>query len=145
MVPADSTIELILSKGHAPVEIPKVAGMSEREALALLRGEGFSVTTEEEFSDKIERGSVIGVSPKAGQEAPFASEVTITISRGPERFPLPSFMGMSKGAAEAKARSYGLEVSFFVVPNTTGSLVISQSPAPGITVSAGDGVTLYVA
>ena len=145
MVPAGSTVELIVSKGHAPVEIPKVAGLTEREAADLLRADGFSVTIEQEFSNKVDRGSVIAVSPKAGRQAPFASEVTLTISRGPERFPLPSFMGLSKADAEAKAQSYGLVVSFFVVPNTTGSLVISQTPAPGITVSAGDGVTLYVA
>ncbi len=145
MVPADSTVELIVSKGHAPVEIPKVTGLSEREAADLLRADGFSVTIEQEFSNTIDRGSVIGVSPKAGRQAPYESEVTLTISRGPERFPLPSFIGMSKTDAEAKARSYGLEVSFFIVPNTTGSLVISQSPPPGTTVSAGDGVTLYVA
>jgi eukaryotic-like serine/threonine-protein kinase len=145
MVPADSTVELIVSKGHAPVEIPKVTGLSEREAADLLRADGFSVTIEQEFSNTIDRGSVIGVSPKTGRQAPYESEVTLTISRGPERFPLPSFIGMSKTDAEAKARSYGLEVSFFIVPNTTGSLVISQSPPPGTTVSAGDGVTLYVA
>ena len=145
MVPAASTVELVVSKGHAPVQIPKVTGLSEREAVDLLRADGFSVTTEEEFSNKVDRGSVIGVSPKAGQQAPYESQVTLTISRGPERFPLPSFMGMSKTDAEAKALSYGLEVSFFIVPNTTGSLVISQSPPPGTTVSAGDGVTLYVA
>jgi beta-lactam-binding protein with PASTA domain len=71
--------------------------------------------------------------------------VTLTISLGPERFPLPSFIGLSKSAAEAKARSYGLDVSFFVVPNTAGSLVISQTPAPNVTVSYGDGVTLFIA
>jgi beta-lactam-binding protein with PASTA domain len=36
-------------------------------------------------------------------------------------------------------------VSFFVVPNTSGSLVISQSPAAGATVSYGDTITLFVA
>ena len=88
---------------------------------------------------------MIGVSPKAGTSAPYASTVTLTISLGPERFPLPSFIGLSKSAAEAKARSYGLDVSFFVVPNTAGSLVISQTPAPNVTVTYGDGVTLFIA
>ena len=145
MVAAGSTVELILSKGHAPVTIPKVADMSEADAVDLLRAENFSVRTEEDFSNSVERGFVIGVSPKAGEEAPFASAVTLKVSRGPERFPLPNFIGLSKSAAQAKAESYGLEVSFFVVPNTTGSVVISQSPAPNVTVSFGDGVTLYVA
>jgi serine/threonine-protein kinase len=145
MVPAGSTVELIVSKGHAPVPVPAVAGSTEAEATEILRAAGFSVTTETAFSNRVDRGSVIGVSPKAGTSAPYASTVTLTISLGPERFPLPSFIGLSKSAAEAKARSYGLDVSFFVVPNTAGSLVISQTPAPNVTVSYGDGVTLFIA
>jgi len=145
MVPAGSTVELILSKGHAPVPVPKVAGATESRATETLQAAGFSVTTETTFSNRVERGSVLGVSPKAGTVAPYASRVTLTISLGPERFPLPSFIGLSKSAAEAKASSYGLDVSFFVVPNTTGSLVISQTPAPNVTVSYGDGVTLFIA
>jgi serine/threonine-protein kinase len=145
MVPAGSTVELIVSKGHAPVPVPAVAGATEAEATETLRAAGFSVTTETAFSNRVDRGSVIGVSPKAGTSAPYASTVTLTISLGPERFPLPSFIGLSKSAAEAKARSYGLDVSFFVVPNTAGSLVISQTPAPNVTVTYGDGVTLFIA
>jgi serine/threonine-protein kinase len=145
MVPAGSTVELIVSKGHAPVSVPDVAGTTEAKATELLRAAGFSVVTETAFSNRVDRGSVIGVSPKAGTSAPYASTLTLTISLGPERFPLPSFIGLSKSAAEAKARSYGLDVSFFVVPNTAGSLVISQTPAPNVTVSYGDGVTLFIA
>jgi serine/threonine-protein kinase len=145
MVPAGSTVELIVSKGHAPVSVPDVAGTTEAKATELLRAAGFSVVTETAFSNRVDRGSVIGVSPKAGTSAPYASTLTLTISLGPERFPLPSFIGLSKSAAEAKARSYGLDVSFFVVPNTAGSLVISQTPAPNVTVTYGDGVTLFIA
>jgi serine/threonine-protein kinase len=145
MVPAASTVELILSKGHAPVAIPKVAGLTESEATEALRAEGFSVKTETDFSGGVERGSAIGVSPKAGSVAPYGSTVILRISLGPERFPLPSFIGLSRSAAESRARSYGLDVSFFVVPNTTGSLVISQSPAPNVTVSYGAGITLFIA
>ena len=144
MVPAGSTVELIVSKGHAPVRIPKVADMSEADAVDLLRAEGFSVTTEDDFSNNVERGFVIGVSPKAGDEAPYASEVTLKISLGPERFPLPDFRGLSKSEAQAQADSYGLEASFFIVPNTSGSVVYSQSPSPGETVSSGDAVNLYL-
>lgn len=145
MVPAASTVELIVSRGHAPVEIPKVADMSESEAAELLEVAGFSVAVEDAFSNTVERGFVISVSPKAGDDARYASTVTLKVSLGPERFPLPSFMGLSRSEAQAKADAYGLVASFFVVPNTTGSAVISQSPVPGVEVSSGDGVTLYIA
>ena len=144
MVPAASTVELVVSRGHAPVEIPKVADLSEADAVDLLLAEGFSVTTEDDFSNTVERGFVIGVSPKAGEEAPFASAVKVKISRGPEHFPMPDFRGLSKSEAQTQADSYGLKVSFFTVPNTSGSVVFSQSLSPGETVSFGDGVNLFL-
>ncbi len=143
LVPAGSTVELIVSKGHAPVEIPKVAGLSEADAIDLLRGEGFSVTTEDDFSNSIERGFVIGVSPKAGKEAPYASAVTLKVSLGPERFQMPDFRGMTQSDAEARAADYGLQASFTDLPGGTG-VVITQSPAPGVMVAYGDAVQLFL-
>ncbi len=143
MVPAGSTVELIVSRGHAPVKIPKVADMSEADAVDLLRSEGFSVSTEEDFSNTVERGFVIGVSPKAGEEAPFASAVTLKVSLGPERFAAPSFIGLTRTEAETKAAEYGLQPSFTDLPGGTG-VVITQSPAPGVTVSYGDGIQIFL-
>ena len=143
MVPAGSTVELIVSKGHAPVTIPKVADMSEADAVDRLRGERFSVKTEEDFSNTVERGFVIGVSPRAGEEAPFASAVTVKVSLGPERFAAPSFIGLTRSEAEARAAEYGLQPSFTDLPGGTG-VVITQSPAPGVTVSYGDGIQIFL-
>jgi eukaryotic-like serine/threonine-protein kinase len=145
MVPKGSAVDVVVSKGHAPVDVPKVAGSTEDEATSTLSDAGFQVTVETDFSTKVDRGSVIAAQPKAGSTRPYGSTITVTVSLGPERFPMPSFTGLSKGAAEARAQGSGLKVSFFMVPNTAGTLVISQSPAPGVTVSYGDSVTLFVA
>ena len=143
MVPAGSTVELIVSRGHAPVEVPKVSGMTEAEASELLQDAGFSVAIEDGFSDRVDRGFVIGVSPKAGVEAPYASLVTLKVSLGPERFPAPNFIGLTRGEAEAKAAEYGLQVSVTDLPGGTG-VVITQSPAPGVMVSSGDSIQLFL-
>ncbi len=143
MVPDGSTVELVLSKGHAPVAIPRVAGMSEDEASDELQALGFSVTTEEAFSNDVDRGFVIGVTPKAGAETPYASTVTLKVSLGPERFQAPSFIGLTRTQAEARAAEYGLQASFTDLPGGTG-VVITQSPAPGVTVSYGDTVQLFL-
>jgi beta-lactam-binding protein with PASTA domain len=143
MVPSGSTVELVVSRGHAPVAVPKVAGLSESEASDTLQGLGFSVTTEDAFSNTIERGFVIGVSPKANSEAPYASTVTLKVSLGPERFQSPSFIGLTRGAAEGRAAEYGLQVSFTDLPGGTG-VVITQSPAPGVMVSYGDTIQLFL-
>ena len=143
MVPSGSTVEVVVSKGHAPVEVPKVAGMSETEASDALQALGFTVRTEEAFSNGVERGFVIGASPNAGEETAYASTVTLKVSLGPERFQAPSFIGLTRGAAEDRAAEYGLQVSVTDLPGGTG-VVITQSPAPGVMVSYGDTIQLFL-
>jgi serine/threonine protein kinase/beta-lactam-binding protein with PASTA domain len=143
MVPSGSTVGLVISKGHAPVEIPRVAGLSEAQASERLQAAGFTVTTEEDFSNAVDRGLVIGVSPKAGEQVPYASTVTLKVSLGPERFQAPSFIGLTRSEAEARAAEFGLQASFTDLPGGTG-VVITQSPAPGVTVSYGDTIQLFL-
>jgi serine/threonine-protein kinase len=143
MVPSGSEVELVLSKGHAPVEIPKVAGLSETQASERLQAAGFTVTIEEDFSNAVDRGFVIGVSPKAGEQVPYASAVRLKVSLGPERFQAPSFIGLTRSQAEERAAEYGLQASFTDLPGGTG-VVITQSPAPGVTVTYGDTIQLFL-
>ena len=86
---------------------------------------------------------MIGVSPKAGTEAPYGATVTLKVSLGPERFQAPSFIGLTRAQAEDRAGEYGLQTSFTDLPGGTG-VVITQSPAPGVMVSYGDGVQLFL-
>jgi eukaryotic-like serine/threonine-protein kinase len=143
--PSGSAVDVVVSKGHAPADVPKVSGSSQGDATTALRDAGFQVAVDTDFSTKVERGSVMAIRPKAGSTQPYGSTVTIVVSLGPEHFQVPSFVGMTRGAAENQAGGYGLEISWFVLPSTEGTTVITQSPAPGTTVSYGDTVTLYVA
>jgi serine/threonine-protein kinase len=143
--PFGSTVTITVSKGHAPVAIPKVIGDGQKQAEKALRDAGFDVAVVQAFSDDVERGRVMDVSPPEGEEAEFASSVTITVSQGPESFAAPTFTGLSPAAAERRAASYGLNVSFFRVPGTPMTVVISQQPGPGTTVHYGDTITLFVA
>jgi eukaryotic-like serine/threonine-protein kinase len=143
--PSGSGVDVVVSKGHAPIDVPKVAGSSKDDATSALQDAGFQVAVDTDFSTRVDRGSVLAVRPKAGTTQPYGSTVTIVVSLGPEHFQVPSFVGMTRGAAEDQATEYGLEISWFVLPSTSGTTVITQSPAPGTTVSYGDTVTLYVA
>ena len=67
--------------------------------------------------------------------------MSIVVSDGPPSFALPSFIGLSQSAAEARASSYGLKISWFYLPNTPQTAVITQSPSPGVTVRPGDTIT----
>ena len=143
--PKGSAVDLWISKGHAPVAVPAVIGKTQKAAERVLRAAGFTPVVQLAFSDDIERGDVIAVNPSEATMSPYGDAVTLTVSQGPESFPIPSFTGLSPAAAEAKAKDVGLEISFFNVPNTPHTVVISQTPAAGSTVHAGDTITLFVA
>ena len=140
-----SAVGIVLSLGHAPVDVPPVAGMSADKATRALQNVGFSVKEATGFSNKVERGVVLSVTPDEGSTEPYASTVTITVSLGPEEFPAPDFLGLSRADAEALADRWGLELAILSVPNTDGSNVISQLPSGGATVRYGATITLYMA
>jgi beta-lactam-binding protein with PASTA domain len=143
--PSGSAVDLTVSKGHAPVAVPHVIGRTKARAEGSLKTAGFKVVVQTAFSDRIERDVVISVDPQEGVEAPFDATVTLTVSLGPEEFAAPTLTGLSPTAAKARADDYGLHVSFFYVPNTPGTTVISQNPDGGATVRYGDTITLFVA
>jgi beta-lactam-binding protein with PASTA domain/tRNA A-37 threonylcarbamoyl transferase component Bud32 len=142
--PQGSEIDVVVSQGHAPVAIPRVAGQSQNEATTALRDAGFVVLAETDFSATVDRGSVMAVRPQPGSVQPFGSTVTLVVSLGPERFPAPSLIGLSRSEADAVADDLGLNLSVIVLPNTPGSTVATQNPAPGVTVSYGDTILVYL-
>jgi serine/threonine-protein kinase len=141
--PKGSEVQLVLSKGPPPVNLPNVVGKMRDEATRRLEAQDFGVAITEEFSNDIEEGRVMSQSP-SGAEAPYGSTITLTVSKGPEQFPAPDFRGLSRSAAQALADRYGLTPNFQTVPGTTGSVVFSQSPGVGVTVRYGDTITLFM-
>ena len=144
-IPLGSGVDLVVSKGHAPVDVPSVVGLPSTKAERALEAAGFVVDETIGFSEKVERDVVMSVNPSEGTSAPYASTVTITVSVGPEEFPAPNFIGLSRSEAEALADEWGLRLAILAVPATDGSNVISQLPSGGGTVSYGATITLYMA
>ena len=141
--PKGSEVQLVVSKGPPPVNLPNVIGKMQDEATKRLQAQDFQVAITEEFSNDVEEGRVISQSP-SGSQAPYGSTITLTVSKGPEQFPAPNFGGLSKSGAQALADQYGLLLVFKTVPGTTGSVVYSQSPGVGVTVRYGDTITLFM-
>ena len=76
----------------------------------------------------------------------YGSPVTILVSQGPETFPAPTLTGLSPSAAEGEGG--GVRAAGRVLlraRNAPQTVVISQIPAAGTTVHAGDTITLFVA
>ena len=143
--PIGSDIDLLISKGPAPVPVPKVIGLTQGEATAALQALGFGVSVQEEFSEKVDKGVVISQTPAKGTVYQPGNAVTIVVSKGPPEFAMPSVVGMSRDSAVQKLRSLGLLVDVSIVPGHAGARVVFQEPAAGTTVRAGDTVHIYVA
>jgi beta-lactam-binding protein with PASTA domain len=144
--PFGSVIDVVLSKGPAPVPVPKVTRMSQEEATRLLQDAGFLVTVAEEVSEDVPRGDVISQDPARGVALQPGKTVTIVVSLGPPEFPMPDVVGMTKDPAVQRLMDLGLRVDVAIVPgHEDGTTVVFQEPAVGSTVHAGDVVSIFVA
>ena len=144
--PQGSTVDLWVSKGHGPAPVPAVVGKTQAKAEKLLRKAGFIPVVQTVFSDQIDRGLVIKVDSRRGDDDALRRPGHDRgLRRAREQFPVPSFIGLTQDEAKAKAKDYGLQLSFFLIPSTPQLRVISQTPTAGTTVHAGDTITLYVA
>ena len=76
-VPVGSTVELLVSKGPPPVEVPYLIDMKRDDAVYLLQDLGLNVEVNEPPFTPLNR--VISQDPAAGTLIPAGSTVTITI------------------------------------------------------------------
>jgi beta-lactam-binding protein with PASTA domain len=72
-VPADSQVQVVVSKGHAPVQVPNLSGRSVQSARDALVALGFTISGVD--GDIAKR--VIGTNPTAGETVPFGTAVRI--------------------------------------------------------------------
>jgi serine/threonine-protein kinase len=138
-------VRITVSRGRTPVAVPNVVGLAESEATAILQGASLEVRVVEEFSTSVELDRVISQQPPAEDTVREGGTVTIVVSKGPRRFPMPNVVGAETGAAQSQLQALGLQVRVVTVPNSAGQQVVSQEPDAGATVEQGQQVTIYVA
>jgi serine/threonine-protein kinase len=144
--PRGSRVRLFISSGPPPVAVPSVIGQAKADARAQLEAAGFSVSVDQAFSDSAPKNEVISQSPAAGTEVPKGSQVTITVSKGPQQVQVPDVVGMDVKAARAALRDKGFKVKTVKQPTVGGdNTVQSQTPDAGSKQDKGSEVTITVA
>lgn len=143
-----STVDLIVSTGSDPVEVPDVSDETEKKAIAILKDSGFEkVDVEREESEDIKRGNVIRQSISAGTEV-IAKEqmITITVSNGSPAFVLKDLTDLSSAEAKAYLDEVGLDGTFEQEFSSEVALdqVIRQYPQAGAQVEPNDSVTVFI-
>ncbi|HET9722762.1 MAG TPA: Stk1 family PASTA domain-containing Ser/Thr kinase [Actinomycetota bacterium] len=133
------------------VTIPPTERLSPDEAQAALEAEGFVVAGfEDQASDTVPEGDVVGTDPAAGIDAPFNSEVTIFVSTGPGQRAVPDVVCFSLGQAKARIQDAGLEpvvADEQLPPNPlcpNGNKVVDTDPAANTPVEAGSQVLIFL-
>jgi serine/threonine-protein kinase len=119
---------------YAP--LPRVTGVSEAQALQILRADGFQGTESGQpvIDDNVPKGDVISASPSG--RAPKGSTIELTVSAGPKMIKVPTTVGQtSVAAAQAVLRKAGLKVA--AQPKQVASASLPVGSVAGTTPAAG--------
>ncbi|MDT4925513.1 MAG: eukaryotic-like serine/threonine-protein kinase [Pseudonocardiales bacterium] len=138
-------ITIYVSTGPPIVNVPSISeGTPLADAEKALREAHLKYTTVEQYSDTVEKGTVLSLDPS--DKARKFSTVTITVSKGPEFVKVPQInQGARTEDAVAALKAVGL------VPNIDNTIdggvldrVLSVDPAPDTLVPVGSTVTLKI-
>jgi eukaryotic-like serine/threonine-protein kinase len=139
-------VTIVVSKG-APTDVPPLIGMTLDEARQALQDAGLELRTAagEVFSDDVDEGSIARQSPADGITTAKGSTVTVTISKGPQLFPVPGVRGMKEDKAREKLEAAGFKVDVTdTLPIFGNDRVWRQSPGAGSKQPKGTTISLWV-
>ncbi|MFG3103189.1 Stk1 family PASTA domain-containing Ser/Thr kinase [Streptomyces sp. NPDC048182] len=140
-------VSLTVSDGPETVELPDVRGDKLDRARDTLKDEGLEPgMVTREFSDEVERGSVVATDPEPGTEVRAGTAVALTVSKG-SPVEAPDVTGDDLQDARDQLAEAGLKVkvaSGQVTSEYDKGQVARQSPDPGEQLAEGDTVTLTV-
>ena len=138
-------VNLVVSKGPAPVPVPKVVGKSQAQATSALTNAGLKVTSSQDWSKTISAGNVISSDPAAGVVVPKGGTVTIVVSKGPPPVLVPDVYKMAEADAKSALESAGFVVKIiYPIGITPFGRVVAQSPAAGKSLPWGSTIEIQV-
>jgi serine/threonine-protein kinase len=126
----DAKIEVVVSDGHAPVNVPNVAEMTYAQAVQALAAVDLKAERAAEvFDDEVPRGRVVSTIPAIGTPAPYQSTVKVRVSHGPIMVEVPNVLGLPVSEADSRLSEVGLQwdADGRIPPN---AIVIAQDPEP---------------
>jgi serine/threonine-protein kinase len=165
-IPRGSAVDVNVSAGPRPVEVPDVVGESRDGAAATIEAQGLVVAIDEVQSSQ-PADTVIDQDPPAGTTVDEGSEVALTVSTGPavepepkpapepepeprpepETATVPGVVGSSRPDASAalRAAGFGVATSYQTTDDESqDGIVLSQSPAGGTEAKPGATVRIVV-
>jgi serine/threonine protein kinase/beta-lactam-binding protein with PASTA domain len=143
-LPPGRAVDLLVSKGRKPIEVPKVVGKSVDDARSAIAKVKLKAKVHEEFSTTVDKGKVIRQSPATGTLFK-GQRVSLAVSKGPDLVEVPRVRGQSLGSATAELESAGFRIATQKSSFYFGArLVIGQNPGSGQMALRGSVVTLTI-
>lgn len=152
-----TTVNVVISSGEEAkmTTIPSVVGLAEADAEKALQAKNLVVKKGDPvYSDDVEQGEVVSVSPSEGAEVKEGTTVTLVISKGNQPATVPKLTGKSQSDAEAVLSQAGLsgnatedysdtvEEGVIISQDTDAGKEVSKGTTIGYVVSKGPKMTV---
>lgn len=131
-----TSIDVVVSQGHAPSEMPDYVGETYEDIASDIESFGYAdVTIDESYTDEDDAGEIIEQSIDAGAEIyPENENLTLVVSKGIEMVELENLIGYSESQAIEMIEAAGLEaevVARMYSDNVQNGFVMIQDPEEG--------------
>ena len=140
-----ATITLTVSSGPVMIKIPSITGQSFTAAVALLRKDGLTVSSQPQnvgTTGNAQIGSVAGTNPPAGTSWPADKTVYVEVVAGQS---LPNLVGQNAGSIQTWAQQNNINLQQQQQTSSQAAgVIIAQSPAPGSVITPNETVTITV-
>jgi eukaryotic-like serine/threonine-protein kinase len=128
-----SVVTITVGTGPSTVEVPDLYGNTPDQAAEILEGVDLELGEQTEVpSDEVAEGQIIEQQPAAGAGVEPGSEVSVTVSSGPELRTVPNVVGLP--AEQAQAELWNAYFDSTLVPvrsDEPEGTVVSTDPAAG--------------
>ena len=140
-----SVVELVISAGPEPIEMPRVIGLSRDRAEGMLEGLGLEVSTTLARNNEVPPGLVARQDPAPGADVNPGWSVQLVISEGPELFVLEELAGQSVADVIVLLGEAGMQAQVIQEPSPSHEVgvVIRTDPPGGTELRVGEMVTVY--
>ena len=130
------------------VVVPSLAGLTLQQAKSQLKDLGLNLNiAREEFSEDIPEGKVISSDPAGGGRSEPDGTVSVTISRGKERYAVPNLQGLKLDVAESLLKDNKLVVGEVIEEFSTEfpkNFIMRSAPAAGEKIKRDSQVNIFI-
>ncbi len=135
-----------LGQQYADVELPDFTGKNITDVESNASYNNFRFKVVEDFNAEYDLGVVYSQSPIPPKQIKENGEITLFVSKGPEKITIPPTVDMEYGAAVKLLQNMGLKVGQVSAQdeNFQGGRIVKTDPVSGTEVLTGSMITLYV-